>query len=65
MLNQLLDTCKLERDKLLGKINVLEAIKDIKVKKVREMEEKVLKMKMFILISFVLFVGLVEAMMMK
>ncbi|XP_016441647.1 UDP-glycosyltransferase 74G1-like isoform X2 [Nicotiana tabacum] len=65
MLNQLLDTCKLERGKLLGKVDVLEAVKNIEVDKAREKEEKLLKMKMFVLISFALFVGFLAAMMMK
>nr|XP_009622399.1 uncharacterized protein At4g04775-like [Nicotiana tomentosiformis] len=65
MLNQLLDTCKVERHKLLEKVDVLEVVKNIKVNKAREMEEKLLKMKMFVLISFALFVGFLAAMMMK
>ncbi|XP_070004141.1 uncharacterized protein At4g04775-like [Nicotiana sylvestris] len=65
MLNQLLETCKVERDKLLEKVDVLEAVKNIEVNKAREMEEKLLKMKMFVLILFTLFVGFVAAIMMK
>ncbi|XP_070029938.1 uncharacterized protein At4g04775-like [Nicotiana sylvestris] len=65
MLNQLLETYKVERDKLLEKVDVLEAVKNIEVNKAREIKEKLLKMKMFVLISFALFAGFVAAMMMK
>ncbi|XP_070031745.1 uncharacterized protein At4g04775-like [Nicotiana tomentosiformis] len=64
-LNMLLDACKLERDKLMEKVNILKAINDIEVNKVREMEVKVMHMKMFIMVAFALLVGFVVALLMK
>ena len=60
-----LDACKIERDRLMEKVDALEAINIVEVNKARELEEKVLKLKMFIIISFALFVGFVASFLMK
>nr|XP_009765125.1 PREDICTED: uncharacterized protein LOC104216704 [Nicotiana sylvestris]XP_016432608.1 PREDICTED: uncharacterized protein LOC107759239 [Nicotiana tabacum] len=64
-LNMALDTCKIERDKKMKKVDALEAINIVEANKARESEEKVLKLKMFIIISCALFVGFVAAFLMK
>nr|XP_016487057.1 PREDICTED: uncharacterized protein At4g04775-like [Nicotiana tabacum] len=64
-LNMLLDACKLERDKLMVKVDVLEAINDVEVNKAREMEVKVMQMKIFIMVAFALLVEFVVALLMK
>nr|XP_016446297.1 PREDICTED: uncharacterized protein LOC107771450 [Nicotiana tabacum] len=64
-LNKLLDACKFERDKLMEKVDVLEAMNDVEVNKAREMEVKVMHMKMFIMVAFALLVGFVVALLMK
>nr|XP_016451967.1 PREDICTED: uncharacterized protein At4g04775-like [Nicotiana tabacum] len=65
MLNMLSNTCKLERDKLMENVDVLKAINDVEVNKARDMEVKVMQMKMFIMISFALFVEFDVALSMK
>nr|XP_016516022.1 PREDICTED: uncharacterized protein At4g04775-like [Nicotiana tabacum] len=64
-LNMLLDACKLEREKLMEKVDVLEAINNVEVNKGREIEVKVMHMKMFIMVLFALLTGFVVALMMK
>ncbi|XP_009766903.1 uncharacterized protein [Nicotiana sylvestris] len=64
-LNKALDACKIERERLMQKVDALEAINIVEANKARELEEKVLKLKMFIIISCALFVGFVTAFLMK
>nr|XP_016497412.1 PREDICTED: uncharacterized protein LOC107816227 isoform X2 [Nicotiana tabacum] len=64
-LNMALDARNIERDTLMEKVNALVAINIVEANKARELEEKVLKLKMFIIISYTLFVGFVAAFLMK
>ncbi|KAM3203035.1 hypothetical protein P3L10_030661 [Capsicum annuum] len=56
-----LNGVKIERDDLKQKLKRLEALNYSEVNKFRNLEEKLLKMKMLLIISFVVFVGLLVA----
>lgn len=56
-----LNGVKIERDDLKQKLKRLEALNYSEVNKSRNLEEKLLKMKMLLIISFVVFVGLLVA----
>nr|XP_016456764.1 PREDICTED: uncharacterized protein LOC107780704 [Nicotiana tabacum] len=60
-----LDVIILERDRLKERVDVLKALKNSEVNKARKLEEKVLNMKIFIMISWAIFIGVVAAMLMN
>ncbi|OIT01462.1 hypothetical protein A4A49_59914, partial [Nicotiana attenuata] len=54
-----LDAIILERDRLKERVDILKALQNSEVNKARKLEEKVLNMKIFIMISWAIFVGFV------
>lgn len=60
-----LDTIKIERDNLNERVAALEAINMLDMNKVVTFEDKLTEMRIFLLISWALFVGFVAALMMK
>lgn len=65
MLNILLQVLKVERGGLKERLEILEATKNFEVNKTIELEDKVLKMKMIIIILYVLIVEFTSLFMMK
>ncbi|XP_059290519.1 uncharacterized protein LOC132044054 [Lycium ferocissimum] len=65
VLNMTLDQVKIERDGLKDKVEAWEAMKNFEVNKAMKLEEKVLKMKMCIIMLCVLIVGFAFAVMTK
>ncbi|KAM3358745.1 hypothetical protein P3S68_021678 [Capsicum galapagoense] len=56
-----LNAVKIERDELKQKLEHLEAVNYPEVNKTRNLGEKLLKMKMLLIVSFVVFVGFMIA----
>ncbi|OIT00564.1 annexin d5 [Nicotiana attenuata] len=60
-----MDAIILERDRLKERVDGLKALKNSEANKARKLEEKVLNMKIVIMISWAIFIGFVAAILMK
>ncbi|MCD7448029.1 hypothetical protein HAX54_037342 [Datura stramonium] len=60
-----LDAIKIKRDNLKEKVNVMKTLTNFEVNKSRKLEDKVMKIKMFIMISCALFVGFIVSRLMN